>query len=136
MSEKHEPAQILREDIAEVTRKALKQMKREGEANAYKVREAQEREAAGAVDTIYFAIDRVPSKEGQPDRIRARAVSGVPKDRELVTYGATVDEALFEARHELLHIYHLARLPREDWTATRRKVTSAKFEIFSLDLSL
>jgi hypothetical protein len=88
-------------------------------------------------DSIYFAIEKVPSKQGEPDRVRARAVSGLPgTDTTLVTYGRDADEALFEARHELITIYWQNRLPGDDWHACRAKATSAKLEIFSLDLTV
>lgn len=111
-----------------------KQARIDGERKA---REDAEKAKWHTGDTIYFAIERVPSKQGEPERVRARAVSGLPHvDDTLVTYGKDAEEALFEARHELITIYWQRRDLHEDWHACRAKATSAKLEIFSLDLSL
>lgn len=92
------------------------------------------RNAVGAV--IYFAIESVPSREGEPNRVRARAVSGLPHtDQSLVAYGTSTDEALFEARHQLIELYHSCKSNGETWADCRAKATSAKFELFSIDLT-
>ena len=98
----------VRDDIALAATKALREMKRVGEANAHRPAEH-----AVAKDTIYLNITKLNGKRNQPDRYRCDAISGLPEGHELTVFGQSVADCEFEARHALLDIYKVTRMPAD-----------------------
>jgi len=107
----------VRDDIAAMTGAALRQIKREGEANAHATKER-----AVQRDTVYLIVHRLNGKEGDGQRLRAVAIAGLPTGHELAVNGTSVEDCLFEARHALLDIYHLDRMPGDSPRDIRDRV--------------
>ena len=90
--------------------------------NRAKVLEQRAARASTVPDTVYFCVNHV-----SPTRVRAETIAGMPDGADpIVTYGADVDEALFEARHELLAVAWNSRLPGEEWATVRHRVATTK----------
>ena len=119
----------VRDDIQTATRAALKAMTREGEANAYRIEER--RQSPG--DTVYLNVERMPSKQGEPDRYKATAIAGLPEGRSLIVHGASTADCVFEARHELLEIYRLDRMPSDTSRDIRERLHRTKFETYGTE---
>jgi len=131
------PATLVREDVRETVLKGVKALAQTEKQNRQRNMEAYEKQALGVADTIYFNIKKVPSRRGEPDRVQATAISGLPSTEDTcVAFGRDADEALFEARHQLLDVFWNNRLPGTTWTSVRYRACVAKLEIFSMDMDI
>lgn len=98
----------VRDDVAAITGAALREIKRAGEANA-----RLPAERAVSRDTVYMVLEKTNGKRGEPDRYRCDAISGLPPGHSLTVYGKDAADCEFEARHALLEIYRLTRMPAD-----------------------
>ena len=105
---------------------------------------AEEREKAraeaqyGKVETLYFLCEQRPSKEGQPYRVRATCIAGLPEASMGVWadgYGFTVQEACDEAVHEARFRYAEALVAAKvepNMEAGRDRAAKAVLEVADL----
>jgi phosphoglycerate-specific signal transduction histidine kinase len=112
----------VRDDIAAATTSMLRSIKSNADHHAHAERAARGR------DTVYLMVSRLGN-----GMIRATAVAGLPEGHVLEVDGRDMAEVEFEARHLLLEIYHLVRLPGDTSREVRERVHATTIEVISGD---
>ena len=110
----------VRDDIAAATGSMLRSMKAHADAHAHDKREERGR------DTVYLMIDFAGG-----GLLKATAVSGLPEGHVLEVLGVDREECVFEARHQLIAIYGLCKLPGDTSREVRERALNTSIELIS-----
>jgi hypothetical protein len=125
--------EVVRDDEAQLFRDGMKAVRQQLKTDEYAAKE-QRAEAAklaqyGLADRVYFLVRKLPSKEGQPERYRAEAISGMPDpSMSVVAHGTSVEDVIFEARFHLAEAMMAAKV-EPTWEECRHRAARASLEV-------
>ncbi len=128
--------EVTQHDQLEDWRRGIRAMEAQIEANKPIEAEARDKAAREALvakrETLYLLCKRCSSKEGEPYRVRAEVISGLPEASMSVWadgYGTTLTDAQDEAVHEARFRYAQALVAAKvskDMEAGRERASKAE----------
>lgn len=131
MSDEKPLVEHVRDDQAELFRKwhgaVVDHLEQNRESSARQRAEKATKDAYGVRECLYVMVERIPAKEGQPDRWKASCIAGLPAEipQLVALVDGTPQDALHECRFVFAELLCKARVCK-DMDAARGRAAQAE----------